>query len=266
MYICPSPTISDILSNDDAVIFPSDDSNGVAGFAVTGVIVSLVAHYLSVLALYRLSINVFGHDTQRKRLVCFLAAALHIISPAGAFLTAPYMEAPFSFLNITALYIYSSSHIDLNSGKRSLSHVKLLLSGCFFAVATTVRSNGILSGIPLVFDALFHSYDIVSRRYFWAAGIRLCFVILSGCIVALGFAVPQYFAYTTFCMDDNISRPWCQSLVPSIYGWVQAHYWYVHERISKIKPYTNSKIGALVFSDIGRFRISHSSYLLHPCY
>lgn len=266
MYICPSPATSDTLSNDDAVLFPSDDSNGVAGFAVTGVIVSHVAHYLSVLALYRLSINVFGHDTQRKRLVCFLAAALHIISPAGAFLTAPYMEAPFSFLNITGLYIYSSSHIDLNSGKRSLSHVKLLLSGCFFAVATTVRSNGILSGIPLVFDALIHSYDIVSRRYFWAAGIRLSFVILCGCIVALGFAVPQYFAYTTFCMDDNISRPWCQSLVPSIYGWVQAHYWYVHERISNIKPYTNSKIGALAFSDIGRFRISHSSYLLHPCY
>lgn len=241
MYICPCPTTSEIPSNNTAVLFPSDDSNGVAGFAVTGVIVSHVAHYLSVLVLYRLSINVFGHDSQRKRLVCFLAAALHIISPAGAFLTAPYMEAPFSFLNITGLYIYSSSHIDLDSGKRSLSHVKLLLSGCFFAVATTVRSNGILSGIPLVFDALIHSYDIVSRRSFWAAGIRLCFVILSGCIVALGFAVPQYFAYTNFCMGDSISRPWCQSLVPSIYGWVQAHYWYVLPRISKIKPYIDSK-------------------------
>ncbi|KAL4921726.1 GPI mannosyltransferase 2 [Aspergillus aurantiobrunneus] len=206
-------------------VFRSSDPSGAAEFAVAAATLSHVAHYLSVLALYRLSLNVFGHETERRRLVCFLSAALHIISPAGAFLSAPYGESLFSFLNVTGLYIYSSSHVDLSTGRQSFSHVKLLLSGFFFAVATAVRSNGVLSGIPLAIDAIEQSYDIIVRRSFVSASVRLCFVILSGCIVALGFVVPQYLAYTAYCINESISRPWCQSLVPSIYGWVQAHYW-----------------------------------------
>ncbi|KAL4908206.1 hypothetical protein BDW74DRAFT_98309 [Aspergillus multicolor] len=203
---------------------PSYDWVGAAEFAVTGVALSHVAHYLSVLVLYRLSINVFGNDTERKRLLCFLSAALHIICPAGAFLSAPYLESLFSFLNFTGFYIYSSSHIDLAKGKQSLSHVKLLVSACFFAVATAIRSNGILSGILLAYDAFSQAYKIITQRSFGSI-IRLGFVVLSGCTVALGLIVPQYFAYTAYCMNENVSRPWCQSLVPSIYGWVQAHYW-----------------------------------------
>ncbi|KAL4808358.1 GPI mannosyltransferase 2 [Aspergillus unguis] len=202
----------------------SNDSSGVTGFALSAVALSHVAHYLSVLALYRLSINVFGHDTEKKKLVCFLSAALHIVSPAGAFLSAPYGEPVFSFLNITGFYIYSSSHLDLSSGKRSLSHVKLILSGCFFALATAVRSNGLLSGILLAYDALKQSYDIISRRLSGSI-VRLCVVVISGCIVALGLVVPQYLAYIAYCTDGRFSRPWCQSFVPSIYGWVQDHYW-----------------------------------------
>ncbi|KAL4942495.1 hypothetical protein BDV06DRAFT_191915 [Aspergillus oleicola] len=203
----------------------SNDSSGVDGFAVAAVAHSHVAHYLSVLALYRLSINVFGHDTERRRLASFLSAALHIICPAGAFLSAPYGEPLFSFLNITGFYIYSSSKVDLTTGRRTLSHVKLLLSGCFFAVATAIRSNGVLSGILLAYDALQQIYSIITRQSFWAASVRLCFVVLSGCTVALGLVVPQYLAYATYCMNEGTSRPWCQSLVPSIYGWVQSHYW-----------------------------------------
>ncbi|KAL4960444.1 DUF409 domain protein [Aspergillus stella-maris] len=203
----------------------SNNSSGVDGFAVAAVALSHVAHYLSVLALYRLTINVFGHDTERRRLASFLSAALHIICPAGTFLSAPYGESLFSFLNITGYYIYSSSKVDLTTRKQPLSHVKLLLSACFFAVATAIRSNGVLSGILLAYDALQQAYGIVTRRSFGAASLRLCVVVLSGCTVALGLVVPQYLAYTTYCMNENISRPWCQSLIPSIYGWVQSHYW-----------------------------------------
>ncbi|KAL4871654.1 hypothetical protein BDV12DRAFT_17808 [Aspergillus spectabilis] len=220
-----SSTYSNLVKFLSSFLFTSDDSNGAARFAVSAVALSHVAHYFSVLALYRLSINVFGHATERRRLSCFLSAALHIISPAGAFLSAPYGEPLFSFLNITGFYIYSSSRIDLNTGRRSLSHVKLLLSGCFFAAATFIRSNGILSGILLAYDALKLSYDIISRRPFIASSIRLGFVGLTACIAALGLVVPQYLAYTAYCTNESTSRPWCQSLVPSIYGWVQDHYW-----------------------------------------
>ncbi|RDW60492.1 DUF409 domain protein [Aspergillus mulundensis] len=203
---------------------PSYDSGGAAEFAVAGVALSHVAHYLSVLVLYRLSINVFGNDTERKRLLCFLSAALHIICPAGAFLSAPYMESLFSFLNFTGFYIYSSSCIDLLKEKQSLSHVKLLITGCLFAVATAIRSNGILSGILLAYDAFAQTYKIITRRSFGAI-VRLGFLVLSGSTVALGLMIPQYFAYIAYCMNEGVSRPWCQSFIPSIYGWVQAHYW-----------------------------------------
>ncbi|KAL4735702.1 GPI mannosyltransferase 2 [Aspergillus similis] len=212
------------LVNALSSFFPSYDSKGAAEFAITAVVLSHVAHYLSVLALYQLSLNVFGYETERKRLFCFLSAALHIISPAGAFLSAPYGEPLFSFLNIAGFYSYSSSLIDLTKRKQLMSHVKLLISGCFFAVATAVRSNGILSGILLAYDALNQAYEIIARRSPRAAA-RLCFVIISGCTVALGFVIPQYLAYTAYCLNEGLSRPWCHSLVPSIYGWVQAHYW-----------------------------------------
>ncbi|KAL4932262.1 DUF409 domain protein [Aspergillus undulatus] len=214
-----------LVSTLSSFLFRSNDSSGAVGFAVAGVALSHLAHYLSVLALYRLSVNVFGHASERTRLVSFLSAALHIVCPAGAFLSAPYMEPLFSFLNTTGFYIYSSSQVDLSKGNSSLSHAKLLLSGCFFALATAIRSNGVLSGILFAYDALRLSFGIVTRRSVWTASVRLCFVIISGCVVALGLIIPQYLAYRTYCMNEAISRPWCQSLVPSIYGWVQGHYW-----------------------------------------
>ncbi|KAL5336805.1 GPI mannosyltransferase 2 [Aspergillus crustosus] len=222
-----SSTYSSLVNSLSSLLFRPVDSNltSTARFAVSAVALAHVAHYLSVLALYRLSINVFGHATKRRRLLCFLSAALHIISPAGAFLSAPYGEPLFSFLNITGFYIYSSSQIDLSASRPSRSHAKLLLAGCFFAAAAFIRSNGILSGILLAYDALKQSYNIISRRPFIATTIRLGFVGVSGCIVALGLVFPQYIAYTAYCAGETSPRPWCQSLVPSIYGWVQDHYW-----------------------------------------
>ncbi|KAL4752929.1 hypothetical protein BDW72DRAFT_169952 [Aspergillus terricola var. indicus] len=219
-----SSTYGYLVNFLSSFLFPSYDSNGAAEFAITAVVLSHVAHYFSVLTLYQLSLNVFGCETERKRLFCFLSAALHIISPAGAFLSAPYGEPLFSFLNIAGLYSYSSSLVDLAKRKQLRSNVKLLISACFFAVATAVRSNGILSGILLAYDALNLAYEIIARRSPRAA-VRLCFVIISGCTVALGFIAPQYLAYTAYCLNEGLSRPWCHSLVPSIYGWVQAHYW-----------------------------------------
>ncbi|KAI9375286.1 GPI mannosyltransferase 2 [Aspergillus egyptiacus] len=220
-----SYTYGNLVNSLSHLLFRSDDSSEAAKLAVTAVVLSHVAHYLSVLVLHRLSINVLGHDTERRRLICFLAAALHIISPAGAFLSAPYGESLFSFLNISGFYVYSSSRLDSGTRKQSLTYAKILLSGVLFAVATAIRSNGILSGVVLAYDALEQCYNIISPNPSRAAGVRLCFIVFSGCIVALGFFIPQYLAYAAYCTNQVISRPWCQSLVPSIYGWVQDYYW-----------------------------------------
>ncbi|PLB55045.1 DUF409 domain protein [Aspergillus steynii IBT 23096] len=200
---------------------------GTAGIAVVAVALSHLVHYLSVLALYRLSINVFGQETTTQRLICFLSAALHIISPAGAFLSAPYGEPVFSFLNIAGLYIYSSSVLDSNTGSPVSRNAKLLLSGLVFSAATVVRSNGVLSGFLFAYDALLLLQGFLSRGVSVDAVVHLGVVITSGCILSLGFVVPQVFAYMQYCMPEDVSRPWCQRFVPSIYGWVQEHYWNV---------------------------------------
>ncbi|KAK1139675.1 ER membrane glycoprotein subunit of the GPI transamidase complex-like protein [Aspergillus melleus] len=213
--------LSSVLNPWDSVL------DGSAKIAIAGVTLSHLAHYLSVLALYRLSINVFGQETTTQRLVCFLSAALHVISPAGAFLSAPYGEPVFSFLNITGLYIYSSSVLDNEVGKSVLRNAKLLLAALVFSAATVVRSNGILSGFLFAYDALIQLQGLLSRGVSVDAFVHLGVVIISGCILALGFVVPQLFAYAQYCMPEDVSRPWCRRLIPSIYGWVQDNYWNV---------------------------------------
>lgn len=192
-----------------------------------GIAVSHIAHYLSVLALYRLSVNVFGQQSRAQELLCFLAAILHIISPAGAFLSAPYGEPLFAMLNIGGFYLYSSAFLDARARKGASSHAKLLLAAGLFAVASTVRSNGVLSGILFAYDALVYAWAIVSRGLSKEACVRLAVTIVGGCIVGLGFVFPQAIAYLSYCTTEETLRPWCQRLIPSIYGWVQEQYWLV---------------------------------------
>jgi Gpi18-like mannosyltransferase len=193
--------------------------------ALVGVVLSHVAHYLSVLALYRLSANIFGHTTAAQKLICFLSATLHIICPAGAFLSAPYGESIFSLLNFTGFYLYTSSLISEHNGIIALRDTQVLTAAVLFAFATIVRSNGILSGFLFAYDACMVAWTTLTQGPSLHKTRRLAVIILGGCIVALGMVVPQILAYHTYCMSETNLRPWCKSALPSIYGWVQGHYW-----------------------------------------
>lgn len=199
---------------------------------MVGVAVSHVTHYLSVLALYRLSANIFGHATATQHFICFLSAALHIISPAGAFLSAPYGEPIVSFLNMTGFYLYSSSLVAERNGSSRLRDVRVLTSAVLFAVATLVRSNGLLSGFLFAYDAVVLAWKTVTRGPTVHNTVRLAIIILGGCIVATGIVIPQVLAYRIYCLAESDIRPWCEWTVPSIYGWVQSHYWLVLSMIA----------------------------------
>ncbi|KAJ5149647.1 GPI mannosyltransferase 2 [Penicillium atrosanguineum] len=205
----------------------SGAEGGQINAALVGVVLSHIAHYLSVLALYRLSVNIFGHATAAQKLICFLSAALHIISPAGAFLSAPYGESIFSLLNFTGLYLYTSSLINEHNGITVLRDIQVLTAAVIFALATIVRSNGILSGFVFIYDACMVAWATLTQGPSLHKTRRLAVIILSGCIVALGMVVPQILAYRTYCKSETYLRPWCSSPLPSIYGWVQGHYWNV---------------------------------------
>lgn len=193
--------------------------------ALVGVILSHIAHYYSVLALYSLSANIFGSATSTQKLICFLSAALHVISPAGAFLSAPYGEPVFSLLNILGYYLYTSSLISEHKGAVLLRDLQVLTTAVLFAIATVVRSNGILSGFLFAYDAAILVWTIFTQGLSVHKVRRLAVIIAGGCIVASSMIVPQMLAYREYCMNGGDLRPWCSWTVPSIYNWVQSFYW-----------------------------------------
>lgn len=195
--------------------------------AVIGIAVSHIGHYLSVLVLYALTSLVFGTETELHKSISVISAVLHIISPAGAFLSAPYGESLFAFLNYSGYFAYLAGIKDHITHRPLWRDCKLILAGFTFAVATTIRSNGILGGILFAFDACQVLLEICSCGFSWSRLRYLSVIGIGGSIVALGIIGPQYIAYQQFCVTSTSpTPPWCRKVIPSIYAWVQSHYWY----------------------------------------
>jgi Gpi18-like mannosyltransferase len=155
------------------------------------------------------------------------AAALHIISPAGAFLSAPNSEGLFSFLSISGFlsFVLALQHFD--KGQISAGSTNMLTAGIRFCVATVVRSNGILAGIPFLIEAIATAFGVLSQGLSRLHFTRLAPVVVGGMLVGFGLVYPQILAYQEYChgrSPDN-RRPWCNQLPPSIFTFVQSHYW-----------------------------------------
>ena len=141
----------------------------------------------------------------------------------------------------------------------------LVLSGTLFGLATAFRSNGILAGLLFALDfvevgtrlllAWTGNGDAEGGRVKDAKANKagktprvaaphtpsafeslatLLALGVGGCLVGVGSAVPQLLAYQRYCPAPGSSgasilgrRPWCDEWVPSIYTFVQSHYWSV---------------------------------------
>ena len=187
---------------------------------------SNLCHLLSVLVLYRLLTLIL--EPQRRQAIPFIAAVLHILTPASLFMCAPYAEAMFSLLNFTGMLLYAQSKAVAGVAKFSVyEDIQKFGAGFFFAAATLMRSNGLLSGTILLYDVVGYLSSRLSTR--WSIyDVRRTFVTcLAGSLIALAFIGPQYLAYAEFCDSESAAgaRPWCEERLPSIYSWVQSHYW-----------------------------------------
>ncbi|KAL9093131.1 MAG: hypothetical protein Q9159_000490 [Coniocarpon cinnabarinum] len=101
----------------------------------------------------------------------------------------------------------------------------MVLSGVFFGMATSMRSNGILNGALFAIEILLLGPRGVFENFRYTLSL-----ILAGLLTAAGSAWPQYRAYREFCMDTPAGEQratWCTALVPSVYSYVQRHYWNV---------------------------------------
>jgi Gpi18-like mannosyltransferase len=185
-------------------------------FALAGILLSTISHYLSVLILHRLTTKLFP-DQQR---FAFTTALLHIITTAGIFLSAPSAEALFSFLSFAGSYVFMTASDGL------AGDLQILLAGNLWFWATTVRSNGILNGVVLLWYFVTEPARFLGEGNVLRAITRYFVLGASGVMVGAGLVLPQVVAWLEYCnVRDGSHRPWCEKSVPSIYTWVQNHYW-----------------------------------------
>ncbi|KAL8777325.1 MAG: hypothetical protein Q9194_002620 [Teloschistes cf. exilis] len=194
--------------------------------ALAGILISAVAHLTSALVLYQLTQLVAARPTSPEALrLAFVSASLHIISPAGIFLMAPYAESCFSCLNFAGFYLYSLGSQYHHTKQYNVRDISILISSLFFGLATTFRSNGLLSGLLFCLDL---SRSCVGLKSSVQSGLlpsnlrRMTILVVAGGFVSLGFIYPQYLAYHEYCMIPGYEdRPsWCTKRLPSIYTWI----------------------------------------------
>jgi len=184
---------------------------------LSGVLLSNICHIASVFVLYKLTF-LFSGSPRRAQVLAWVASVLHILSPAGLFLSAPYSESLFSLLSFSGAYLYALSLKAVGSQHHMRANFLVLCSAIVFAAASTVRSNGLLNCILFLFDfapALLN-FDLVHAAILGVGGV----------LVGTGVALPQYLAWREYCVSTPPLRPWCTKLVPSIYTHVQDVYWY----------------------------------------
>ncbi|KAH9816329.1 glycosyltransferase family 76 protein [Teratosphaeria destructans] len=200
--------------------------------ALAAILLAHLTHYLAVRLLYHLVDTLVPTDLIKKRHLAFTTAALHILSPAGIFLSAPYAEAPFALANFLGTYCYVRAvhhrlHPDAHAhAPRDAAWT--LAAGLSFGLAATLRSNGLLSALPFVWDLLatLPRLPHILRTRDRASLTRLAATLLATLLLVLAFAGPQLIAYLHYCRRDH-PRPWCAARPPSIYTFVQSHYWHV---------------------------------------
>lgn len=188
--------------------------------SLVAISIAHTAHLLAVLVLFRLTRALFPRQSSGFALT---ASLLHIISPAGLFLSAPFAESSCALLTFLGCLLFTKS---LSQERPAFGRDLLVLaSGVTFGVATTFRSNAILNGLLLLEEALRtlfslgHGINLAKTRRLIATG-------LGGLCVAVGFITPQYIAYSEYCTHPSIDRrEWCGRTPPSIYPFVQDHYW-----------------------------------------
>ncbi|KAJ9639629.1 ER membrane glycoprotein subunit of the GPI transamidase complex-like protein [Knufia peltigerae] len=216
-----------------------DIGNLTASFMVAGVCLSHVAHWLAVLQIWAIASHLMGaggggsnRKSQRESSseVPFLAAVMHIISPAGVFLSTPNTESLFACLSFCGFLAFLSATSQFHQGTVLRGACTMVASGLAFGLATLIRSNGILAGIPFLIEAVSIAFAVLSSQgVSLSRVVRLGSVVVGGLLVAAGMVLPQVLAYQEYCAGQSPGqrREWCEWTIPSIFTFVQSHYWNV---------------------------------------
>lgn len=172
---------------------------GLAGFGV-----NMMAFCGAALCLYRL-----GNMVVKDKDVVALSVLLFCFNPASVFYSAVYTESLFAFCTWMGLI-------------RVLESQRTYWGGVFwFALASSLRSNGILAIWFLVYEWM-RNMPLSNQRLVYFAK-----TLIGSGIVCIPYLGMQAYGYISFCRQGHESPEWCDSGLPSIYGYVQNKYWEV---------------------------------------
>ena len=221
------------------IVFPNSPET----LIYSAIVLSHCTHWLSTLVLWQIGRTLLVPGTRNGNGIAMVAALLHVFSSAGIFLSAPYTESTFSFLNMSGFLLYVLATRQWDEQAHGRSCLLTVAAGLVFGCATMVRTNGILSGIPFALD--FVALVVRSSRHHLRGRdlLRLSAIVMGGTLVGCGVVVPQFLAYRSYCVLEQDKRPWCSQRPPTIFGWVQSHYWYVYQTSSKLLTYTTRNVG-----------------------
>lgn len=166
-------------------------------------------------------------EHQTRASVAFVAALLYIVSPAGVFLSAPYSESPFAALNLLGLRLFLLGRGYNLRGEATAAALVTISGGLASGLATVVRSNGVLNGMLYAWNAVTSLLDLTGGERGPRQIVGLISLGLGGALIAGGMLFPQYQAYREYCTGSQVEdvRPWCHNYPPSIFTFVQSHYW-----------------------------------------
>ena len=188
---------------------------GVAPFRslvlISGVAISNVSFVVSAFLLYHLTIKVFASKS-----MAYVTVFLYAVNPASVFMSTVYTESSFA----CACF----------AGMLALTHSQAHLACLAFAVAVGLRSNGLVTiGFILYRQGVSMLLKILRRQLSLPGTLQHVVETITQCtIIALPFALFQFYAYRTFCFNPSSQTElpsFCHQLLPLSYTYVQKKYW-----------------------------------------
>ncbi|KAL0924614.1 hypothetical protein M5K25_005459 [Dendrobium thyrsiflorum] len=203
-----------------------------AVLALSGYVLNNIAFVLAAIYFYKLSFLILKDSAASLQ-----ASVLFCFNPASVFYSSIYSESLYALFSLSGLfYLFSGSN-----------YVAILLLG----VCGTARSNGAINAGYFCFKALLQAYDAITNKNSISFALQ---AIVGGAAYSICLFVPfaayQVYGYYNICVcaSDGL-RPWCNSRVPNLYGYLQSHYWGVgFLRYFEVKQLPNFLLASPILS------------------
>lgn len=192
---------------------------------VASVLLANACHLAAAIVLYHYTRAVFASARVfAPAKMARVALVLFVLSPAAAFLTAPYSEPAAALASFGCLWAREVALAPRLARQKAAARemraprwALYAASGALAALAFGLRANCLLLGLVYV-------YDVVALRH--AARTRpavLVAPLAAGALLGAAFVAAQVASYRAICPGGR--GEWCAARVPSLYAYAQAHYW-----------------------------------------